>query len=135
MKIRNAAAGDIDLLAAHDRHIAKSELERVCSRGYVLVCENDGGDISGWLRWGLFWDNTPFMNMLYVLDGFRGAGIGSALVGEWEKRMRGEGYKTILTSTQADEDAQHFYRKLGYVDSGVLLLRGEPSELIFAKYF
>ena len=30
------------------------------------------------------------------------------------------GYGMVLTSTQVDEDAQHFYRKLGYKDCGGL---------------
>jgi hypothetical protein len=31
------------------------------------------------------------------------------------------------------ESAQHFYRKLGYVDSGALLLPDEPAELLLRK--
>ena len=33
-----------------------------------------------------------------------------------------------MTSTQADEQAQHFYRKPGYVDRGFLVLDGTPFE-------
>jgi hypothetical protein len=39
----------------------------------------------------------------------------------------------VLTSTVSAEGAQHFYRKLGYVDSGALLLPDEPAELILRK--
>ena len=46
----------------------------------------------------------------------------------WEDEMRGLGYKMVMTSTQADEQAQHFYRKLGYVDRGCLVLDGTPFE-------
>ena len=35
----------------------------------------------------------------------------------WEKDMKSQGYGMLLTSTQVDEDAQHFYRKLGYKSS------------------
>lgn len=38
------------------------------------------------------------------------------------------GYKMVMTSTQADEDSQHFYRKLGYIDKGCLLLDNTPFE-------
>ncbi len=34
--------------------------------------------------------------------------------------MKRGGYGMVLTSTQVDEDAQHFYRKLGYKDCGGL---------------
>ena len=39
----------------------------------------------------------------------------------------------VMTSTRSDEEAQHFYRGLGYTDCGALLLPGEPLELIFRK--
>ena len=32
--------------------------------------------------------------------------------------MKNQGYGMVMTSTQVDEDAQHFYRKLGYKDCG-----------------
>jgi len=47
--------------------------------------------------------------------------------------MKEEGYDLVMTSTLSNEYAQHFYRKLGYKDSGSLLLENEPLEIIFAK--
>jgi hypothetical protein len=38
-----------------------------------------------------------------------------------------------MTSTLSDEDAQHFYRKLGYEEHGCLLLPGEPLEILLLK--
>lgn len=38
-----------------------------------------------------------------------------------------------MTSTQADEGSQHFYRKLGYKDAGCLILDTQPSEIFFVK--
>ncbi len=38
------------------------------------------------------------------------------------------GDKMLLLSTQVDESAQYFYRKLGYVDCGGLLLNGTSFE-------
>lgn len=32
----------------------------------------------------------------------------------WENEMKQQGYETLMTSTRADEYAQHFYFKLGY---------------------
>lgn len=78
-------------------------------------------------------DNTPFMNMLYVLEGERGNGRGRQLVSHWEALMKAKGYPLVMTSTQSDETAQHFYRKLGYVDAGALLLQDEPLEIILTK--
>ena len=91
------------------------------------------GEIVGWLRWNHFWDEIPFMNMLHVAARLRGRSIGTSLVLAWENRMRELGCARVLTSTLSDETAQHFYRKLGYVDSGALLLPGEALEIIFSK--
>ncbi len=51
----------------------------------------------------------------------------------WETLMRQYGYTLVMTSTLSNETAQHFYRKLDYIDSGALLLPGEALEIIFIK--
>ena len=55
----------------------------------------------------------------------------------WEDEMRRQNHGMVMTSTQSDETAQHFYRKLGYRDAGCLLLDlpgyAQPTELFFAK--
>ncbi|MBU3811743.1 MAG: GNAT family N-acetyltransferase [Candidatus Niameybacter stercoravium] len=101
-------------------------------RERVLVIE-ENNHLSGWLRYNLFWDNTPFMNMLYILDDYRGKGYGKALTLFWEEKMKRLGYELVMTSTLSNEGAQHFYRKLGYTDAGSLLLPQEPLEIIFIK--
>jgi hypothetical protein len=47
--------------------------------------------------------------------------------------MQKRGHGMIMTSTQSNEQAQHFYRRLGYQDAGALLLPGEVLEIIFLK--
>lgn len=130
--IRGAAPGDLPALSRLDRHIAPQELENSVRLGRVYVAE-EGGEPAGWLRWNLFWDNTPFMNLLFVLDGRRNRGYGRQLVEYWEERMREAGYGAVMTSTQSNEYAQHFYERLGYAAIGGFLLPGEPYELIFCK--
>lgn len=132
MTIRYAEAGDLPVLTAHDRHIAPEELAESIKRRRVLVML-DGEAFAGWLRFNLFWDNTPFMNMLFMLEGYRGQGLGGKLTAFWEQEMRAAGYTEVLTSTQSNEDAQHFYRAHGYKDCGGLLLPGEPLEIFFIK--
>jgi len=46
----------------------------------------------------------------------------------WENEMRELGYKMLLLSTQVDEHAQNFYRKLGYKDRGSIFLDNTPYE-------
>lgn len=102
--------------------------------GYVAEAD---GTCVGLLRYGLFWDEIPFCTLLFVAQGHRGTGCGKALMSRWETDMCAEGHGLFMTSTQADEAAQHFYRRLGYRDAGCLLLDGagyaQPTELFFTK--
>lgn len=93
----------------------------------------ENGVFVGWLRFNLFWDSIPFMNMLYFTEEQRRKGYGRTLVEFWENEMLKNQYKTVMTSTRADEKAQFFYRKLGYRDCGSLLLPDEPLEIILSK--
>ena len=56
----------------------------------------------------------------------RGKGTGRKLVEFWEKEMKYRGHELVITSTDANEDAQQFHRKMGYRDSGCILF---PKEL------
>lgn len=130
--IRLASSSDLKNISELDKHISFEELRYLAERGRLIVSEKDGRTI-GWLRFGLFWDNTPFMNMLYIIDGERGKGHGSALCDFWESEMRSSGFDLVLTSTLSSEQAQHFYRKRGYKDCGSLLMPSEPLEIILLK--
>ena len=103
-------------------------------RGYVLLAE---GQRAGILRYNLFWDNTPFCTLLYIDPRFQRKGFGRRLMEHWENDMRARGFGMLLTSTQVDEEAQHFYRKLGYKDCGGLVVDipgyEQPMELFLAK--
>lgn len=130
--IRYAKDSDLEQLARLDRHISPEELKNSVGLRRVIILEDSGG-LAGWLRYNLFWDNTPFMNLLYLLDGKRGQGMGWQLVDFWEREMKRLGYSQVLTSTLSNERAQFFYRKHGYADCGSLLLPGEPLEIILRK--
>ena len=130
--IRYANENDIEIISKYDKHISKEELANIIKLKRVIVMYEDDKFV-GWLRYNLFWDNTPFMNILYLLENERGKGNGSRLVIFWENEMKQKNYEFVLTSTQSNEEAQFFYRKIGYVDSGALLLPNEPLEIILYK--
>lgn len=131
MEIRWASKQDYAWLKQHDRHIKQHILENCIADKRLLVAEEEA--LIGWLRYSLFWDAIPFMNMLFLLPPFQGKGYGTMLVRQWEQEMHQQGYKTVMTSTQANETAQHFYRKLGYIDIGSFMPPGEPLELLLQK--
>lgn len=130
--IRYAGETDFETVRKYDRHVRETELQNAIRAKRVLVMYRDDCFV-GWLRFNLFWDELPFMNMLYLLEEYRGQGYGGRLVGFWEREMADSGYKMVLTSTLSNEQAQFFYRKNGYVDCGSLLLPGEPLEIILRK--
>jgi ribosomal protein S18 acetylase RimI-like enzyme len=132
VNVRAASRAELPFLGSADVHLSTAELEHIVDDQRVLIADQDATPV-GFLRWGLFWDEIPFMNLLYVLPAHRGSGIGSRLVAVWEQLQLAAGHSTVLTSSLANERAQQLYRRLGYLDSGCLLLPDEPTEIIFRK--
>lgn len=130
--IRYAEISDLEELLTLDQHVSEVELARIIGQRRVIVSEKNG-QIEGLLRFGMFWDEIPFMNMLYVIGSERSKGIGTALADFWEDEMLRTGFSFVLTSTLSNEQPQHFYRKRGYRDCGSLILPGEPLEIILLK--
>ena len=138
IEIRYAEMSDWPFWSGLDRHIPEKTYRRKVGdrEAYVLLSDRTP---AGVLRWNLFWDNTPFCTLLYIAPAFQHRGLGRKLMEHWEKNMRRQGYTLVLTSTRADEEAQHFYRKLGYRDCGGLVLNmpgsAQPLELFLSKDF
>jgi Acetyltransferases len=133
MKIEYASEVEFEFILNNDKHVSKKLVRNKLKEKEVIIAKNSDNEIIGWLRYNYSWDNTPFVNMLYLNERYRSKGIGKELVGFWENEMRGLGYEMVMTSTLSNEQAQHFYRKLGYKDAGSLLLEDEPLEIIFTK--
>jgi ribosomal protein S18 acetylase RimI-like enzyme len=127
-----ATTAEYDQLAHLDHHVTPDVIAQKITMGEILVART-GVTVIGWLRYGYFWDNIPFMNMLVVQEPYRGHGFGTQLMTSWEQAMRVRGYTEVLTSTLANERSQFLYRKLGYQDCGALLLPSEPLEILMRK--
>jgi len=134
--IRPAVAADQAFWFSLDTHLptevfAKKIMEKTA---YVVVADDQP---VGLLRYNFFWDTIPFCTMLVIEKAHQGKGIGKRLVTYWEQQQKAAGHALCLTSTQVDEQAQHFYRKLGYQDAGGLLLTSpgfeQPMELFLVK--
>ncbi len=134
--IRYAAQTDLAACLALDGHIPEGAYASKLASKQVYIL-SEAGEVRALLRYGLFWDSIPFCSLLYVTEGARRRGYGRALAERWEADMKSRGYDLVMTSTQADEEGQHFWRKLGYKDCGgfVLPFPGfeQPLELILAK--
>ena len=132
MTIRYTNEDDHNYLAANDHHVQAEVIAKKIKDSEIIVVADDTQQIGG-LRYGYFWDNIPFMNMLWIEESYRSKGIGRKLVSFWETEMQKQEHNMVMTSTLSDETAQHFYRKLGYKGCGSLLLPDEALEILFLK--
>ena len=136
VEIRYAREDDREFWYSLDKHLPLQQFYNKIrdKTGYVLLEDNKP---VGLLRYNLFWDNIPFCTMLYIDEGYQKRGYGRKLMTKWEQDMRERGFEMVLTSTRVDEEAQHFYRRLGYRDCGGLVIdvRGyeQPMEVIMIK--
>ena len=134
--IRYVSEADKAFWFTLDKHLSESEFELKIRdrRGYII---NVGVKPIGVMRYNLFLDNTPFLTLIELNELYQRKGLGKQAMLHWENEMRGFGHKMVMTSTQVDEEAQHFYRKIGYMDRGGIFLDNtpleQPQELIMLK--
>lgn len=125
MTIGLAQSKDKKKIARLDTHISSLLLDECIRKGQIYVLKDDHpkncgqnhrlrDTVVGVLRYSLFWQTIPFLDLLYIDEAYRNRGFGTAMMDEWEKAMAARGYEYVMTSTQADELAWRFYEKLGY---------------------
>ena len=145
MIIELAKSKDKPNIAKLDCHISPSRLGACICNGQVYILKDDhiknGGQdhrlkapVVGVLRYSLFWQTIPFLDLLYLDDAYRRQGFGTQMMHDWEVEMKKRGHKYVMTSTQADESAWRFYEKLGYHKvGGFLPPEQEAEEWIYLK--
>jgi len=134
MKATVGYADDSDFGFLSERHsrIAPDVLKRKIS-GHEVFVARLGNDIVGWMTYTLLYDTVPFINLLVVAEEHRGQGVGTQMVRFFEGEVERGGADTVMTSSAANEQGQHFWRKMGYRDVGGVLLGGHPIEVFFWK--
>ncbi len=136
MEIRTVQHSDKSAWFELDAHLARGRFEEIVrtETGLALF---EGSVLIGLLRFSYFWQSIPFLDLLMINEEYRRQGYGQALMKHWQEIMRKKGCDLVMTSTRADESAQHFYRALGYQDCGGLLLNfpgyAQPMELFLAR--
>ena len=145
MIIELAEESEKQKIAKLDPHVPLLRLGECILNGQVYVlkdgsnkngahnhCEKDS--VVGVLRYSLFWQSIPFLDLLYIDAAYRNSGFGTQMIRKWEAVMAAGGYKYVMTSTQADEDAWKFYEKLGYRKvGGFFPPEQEAEEWIYMK--
>lgn len=135
MEIRLSTEQDLEQILQLDRHIPQERLLACIREGWVLVLAC-GAQIFGTLRYNLFWQTVPFLDLLYLAESHRGQGWGSKMMAVWEAAMKEKGYPFVMLSTQADESAKGFYEKIGYRRiGGFLPPEQDAEEIMYLKEF
>jgi GNAT superfamily N-acetyltransferase len=122
MEIRDGKPQDRDAILALD-HVVKVEpgrarfIERVLRSATCLVAEHEGRVVAyGALEYTFF--ENGFVSMLYVTEGERRRGIGTALLKALTARCA---TRKLFTSTnQSNRPMQELLISLGYRRSGVI---------------
>ncbi|HEY65312.1 MAG TPA: GNAT family N-acetyltransferase [Caldilineae bacterium] len=116
---------------------ARRTLERGLSRGeglYVAVVDGQVAGFIWFLVQGAF-AHSGYIRLIGVLPAFSGQGIGARLMAAAEAVIRREAHSVFLLTSDFNEAAQAFYRRLGYQQVGAIpdyILPG-VAELIFYK--
>jgi GNAT superfamily N-acetyltransferase len=130
--LRLACTGDLRFFSALSAPDFVEAFRAPIRDGRVRIVQHAGSPV-GFLKFSFLWDSHPFIEALMILESERGKGHGSRAVRAWEHEMKAQGFDVVLTSTRADERHQHFWRQLGYVDCGMLLLPDKPAELFLQR--
>ena len=133
MEIRQALPEDEVQILKYDRHISLDRITECIHRGFVdVLCEGDA--IVGILRYNLFWQSIPFLDLIFIDEAYRGQGWGSKMMVKWEESMKAMEYPYVMLSTQEDETEKYFYEKLGYRRIGAFLPpEQEADEIMYLK--
>jgi GNAT superfamily N-acetyltransferase len=137
IRFRYANDSDLPYLMQNDSLVTEEIIKKKIPGRQVIVCMK-GETHLGCMRFGFLWDMFPFLNFIIVEKEARRKGMGRQLMAFWEQEMKAKGHKLAMTSTNVDEEVQHFYRKLGYRDSGGILFPqelypGSAMELVLIK--
>ena len=112
-----ALIGELDFTV--DETGVRERLKRLAEAGEPVLLAEDAGEVVGLLDWHVMTTihrPRPVGRIvaLVVADGWRGRGVGRALVEEAERRMRERGCEKMeVTSNVSLSDAHHFYEGLG----------------------
>ena len=72
---------------------------------YVLYDEKK---IVGVLRYSLFWQSIPFLDLLYIDEAYRGKGYGRQMMEHWESVMQRTKTQSISMKNWATGGSAHF---------------------------
>ena len=112
----------------HPRSFIKESIEH---KRILVSKKND--QITGYLLYQILWGNTPFLALIKILPDFQAQGLGSDLIKNFEIKIKADGFKKYISSTEkSNKAAQAFHMKNNFKNIGHLnMIYGE--ELFYSK--
>jgi ribosomal protein S18 acetylase RimI-like enzyme len=130
--LRPAEDTDFVFIRGFSSEMSEEKLRAQIREGRLRIIESNEGPV-GFIKFYVLWEVLPFIELIIIRNNCRGQGIGKAAVREWEQEMSARHFQRAIVSTQADETAQYFWRRIGYQDCGSLGLPGRPAELFMYR--
>ncbi len=130
--IRAARESDFTFLRGFSTDPTDRQLEAQIQDGRLRIIESTEGQV-GFIKFYVLWEILPFIEVIIVREECRRCGIGRRAVRGWEMEMAARSLSRAIVSTQANETAQEFWRRIGYRDCGSLALPGRPLELFMYR--
>ena len=129
---RIMAASEPFLTLGRDFETSLRQMRDQTKERYVAYA---GAELAGFLILNMKGALTGYIQTVCVAPGFRGRGVGSALVAHAEERAFRESPNVFLCVSSFNPDARRLYERLGYAYVGELtdyLVAGH-SELLYRK--
>ena len=130
--VHTAKENDLNRILSFSEDALIEESGKSLNLSHLLVAEEDGRFI-GYLEFDFFLDRIPLMQKIYIRGDCRGKGYTTALIQQWEVKMRDQGYGSTLLTASTISSAQHFYHLMGYREIGSIMPVGEPLLMFFKK--
>ena len=130
--LRAAVESDVTFLRDFSSQPRDEQLRAQIRDGRLLIIESLEVPV-GFIKFSVLWELVPFMEVIVIRNDYRGRGIGRRAVRDWEELMGARSFNLTIVSTQADETAQNFWRRIGYQDCGTLALPDRPIELFMYR--
>ncbi|MFM8757484.1 MAG: GNAT family N-acetyltransferase, partial [Limnohabitans sp.] len=111
--LENADPSDIDAIDSGLEGYNQSEPELQQVRRLVVVARTGSKEVCGGAL-GRTWGQCCELQQLWVSDLYRGSGVGTRLIGEFEQEAKARGCRLIYLDTFSFQ-ARPFYEKHGYV--------------------
>jgi N-acetylglutamate synthase-like GNAT family acetyltransferase len=135
VSIRFARKDDIKECMKFDHSKREDIVANKITMGEIIVAEVDS-KIVGYLKLEYIWSAIPYISLILIDSKYRHRGIGTTILKFLEAFLLAKGYKTLLSSSQVNEEGpQAWHRSKGFDECGILsgINEGGIGEVFFRK--